>query len=99
MKRSKKVENKECPYRDTVVVVRSGLPLYWCGVFYDKQECIFKDYEHDAGECSYYLFPRETREEEFQIKGWCDCGAEILNEEDNECEFCKEYYEEYQKGA
>ena len=62
MKRTKKVENKECPFRNTIVVVHSGLPLYWCEVFYNKKECIFGENEHDAGECSYYLFPEDFRE-------------------------------------
>ncbi len=58
MRYSRKVENKECPFRNTIIIIGSGLPIKWCGLFHDKKECIFGDYEHDAGECSYYLFPK-----------------------------------------
>ncbi len=56
MKYTKKIENKKCPYRDTIIIVGSGLPIYWCSLFNDKKQCIFEKQE-DAGECSYYLFP------------------------------------------
>jgi hypothetical protein len=59
-KYTKKVENKECPYRDTIIILGSGKPIYWCALFRDKKQCIFKGHPHDAGECSYYLFPIET---------------------------------------
>lgn len=56
-KYTKKIRNKKCPYRDINIIIYSGLPIYWCGLFYDKKECISQDHFHDAGECSYYLFP------------------------------------------
>lgn len=63
-KYKKKVENKECPFLDINIVVRSGLSMYWCRLFFDKKRCIFTEENErapvDAGECSYYLFPEDT---------------------------------------
>lgn len=56
-KYTKKIRNKKCPYRDTIIIVGGRGPIYWCGLFDDKKECIFKGHKCDAGECSYYLFP------------------------------------------
>lgn len=32
------------------------------------QQCIFKGHEHDAGECSFYLFPEDITEHEEKIE-------------------------------
>lgn len=97
MKRTKKVENKKCPYRDIIIEVGSGKAIYWCSLFYDERECIFQTHKHDAGECSHYLFPKSTREEYDKEKGyrWCKCGDRIYNEVDDLCCFCKEFEKEY----
>jgi len=29
---------------------------------------------------------------------WCGCGDEILNDDDDECCFCKWFYKEYPKS-
>lgn len=60
-KLTKRIKNKNCPYRDTIIIVGSGLPIYWCALFHDEKQCIFEGYEHDAGECSYYLFPEDIK--------------------------------------
>jgi len=41
------------------IIIGSGLPTRYCGLFFDEKECIF-GYHPDAGECSYYLFPEDT---------------------------------------
>lgn len=57
---TKKKDTKECPFHDTIIIIRSGKPIYWCGLFNDERQCIFGDDNHDAGECSYYLFPEDS---------------------------------------
>ncbi len=53
---------KKCPYLDTIIKIGSGKNIYWCYLFCDKKACIFAEniYKMDAGECSYYLFPKEN---------------------------------------
>jgi len=97
MKYTKKVENKECPYRDTIIIVGSGKPIYWCALSRDKKQCIFKGHSHDAGECSYYLFPKDH-----PPYACPKCGKDIADPEKGHigiltvlCEECAfSYYEE-----
>jgi len=59
----KKAKQKICPYKNTIIEIGSGKPIYFCHLFADQKECIFGGYSFDyeeAGECSYYLFPEEN---------------------------------------
>ena len=50
----------KCPHHNIIIIVGSGKPIYWCGLFFDEKQCIFGDDKQDAGECGHYLFPKDT---------------------------------------
>ena len=64
-------KEKTCPYRDTIIIVHSGLDIYWCRLFpYNTKKCISQDHFFDYEECSYYLFPKDTIIKEGNTERW-----------------------------